>query len=76
MIDNKYQSQMSKAINVAQLKVGLLMLLVYMLVGYQILYHIYKACSEENIPAAWLSTISLINLIMLEHTELQFSTCN
>lgn len=52
------------------------MLLMYILVSYQILYRIYQACSEENILIAWLSTISLKNITMLEHTELQFSSCN
>lgn len=39
MIDNKYEIQMSKAIDLAQMKsrlVELLMLLVYILAGYQI----------------------------------------
>ena len=38
MIDNKYEIQLSKAIDLAQVKrlVELLMLLVYVLVGYQI----------------------------------------
>lgn len=76
MTDNKYQSQMSKAIDVAQLKSGAAHAAGVHPSELPNIIPYLQACSEENILVAWLSTTSLINLTMLEHTELQFSTCN
>lgn len=79
MIDKIYEIQMSKAIDLAQMKsilMELLMLLVYILVGYQInttaylqslFWGEYSGCI---LKPGFLSTISFTNCILLEHTGL------